>query len=122
LTRAVAVLSFFFFIAAPGHLRVVSAEIASIEEPEVCQEPEALKYFRSDKAREHLISRIYRAGAVYVGVLFINEDPAGLKVYLPENVDLRPEIFRIANETLIQSGFASEEDAGQAGVTIWLKY
>lgn len=120
--RAALIFSFFIFIAAPSILSVVSAEVASIDEPLVCQEPEALKYFRDDKPREHLVSRIYRVGAVYVGIIFVMEEPAGLKVYLPESVELRPDIFKIANEVLAQAGFRREEDAGQDVVTIWLKY
>jgi hypothetical protein len=97
------------------------------------QEPEAQKWlegssgemlfapkrFSDLKAARRFVSRLYAAGAIYVGVVFTMQEANGLKVYLPLDFDKREEIFSIANRELVQAGFRTETDQGQDTLTIW---
>lgn len=88
---------------------------------EILEEPEALKYFSSEQPRYHLAARLYRAGAIYVGVIEISGQAGGLKVYLPSGKEQRSVIFSISNEVLSQYGFRTEDDEGQDILTVWFK-
>lgn len=84
-------------------------------------EPDALMFFKGDASFEHLAKRFYQAGAVYVGVIQIMEEPGGLRVYLPVDPDARERVLKIANEVLLGSGFGSVDDEGQDSLTVWFK-
>lgn len=94
--------------------------LACSAEP-ILPEPEAMEYFSREQPRHHLAARLYRSGAIYVGVLEISSQAAGLKVYLPSDKEQRLVIFSIANEVLRQYGFRTEEDEGQDILTVWFK-
>ncbi len=66
-----------------------------------------------------LITRLYKAGAVYVGVLEVLGEISGLRVYLPLDQDRRRQIFLIANRELARASCRLEEDTGQDTITIW---
>ena len=84
-------------------------------------ETEAMVFFEQDRPRRHLVARLYRAGAVYLGVVFVKEEASGLKIYLPLRRELREAIFKIANEALVQAGFRREEDERQDTLMVWFK-
>ncbi|HAJ56712.1 MAG TPA: hypothetical protein DCL35_02955 [Candidatus Omnitrophica bacterium] len=110
---------FVFFVVVGLHYSGVSA--FSYQQEDGYDGPEAMKYFKSDRPRRHLTARLYRAGALYVGVVYVMDEAAGLKVYLPLDREPRLVIFKAANEALVQAGFRSEDDTGQDTVTIWFK-
>lgn len=80
-----------------------------------------MAYFNEQEPRRHLSARLYRAGAIYVGVIEGKDGAAGLKVYLPYDKQERAVIFLIANEVLSQYGYRTEEDEGQDILKVWFK-
>jgi len=66
---------------------------------------------------------LYGDGAVFVGVVLIEESEAdgfgGLRIYLPIDKGSREQIFRVANRELARSGYRSEDDTGQDTLVIW---
>ena len=71
------------------------------------------KRFRHKKEIENFVDKVYYYGAVYIGVVFIMEDPAGLRIQLPINRKKREELFLFLNETLTETGYPSFADRKQ---------
>lgn len=81
----------------------------------------ALKRFPGPGEAERFIDRLYRFGAIYIGVVFVMGDASALKIYLPLDFDRREEIFKIANTELTKAGYRTETDSGQNDLTIWFQ-
>jgi len=74
---------------------------------------------RGPERADTLIRRLYREGAVFVGLVASGDDPLGLRVYLPLDEEKREEIFAIANELLPSAGSVLSREEGQDQLTIW---
>ena len=65
------------------------------------------------------VKKLYGAGAIFVGVVFSGEDPAGLRVYLPVTAERREEVFETVNTALREGGYSALADEGQDIITVW---
>jgi len=65
------------------------------------------------------VRKLYAVGAIFVGVVFSGEDPAGLRVYLPVTEERRQEVFEVANMVLQEGGYGALADEGQDIITVW---
>lgn len=88
-------------------------------------EPEARVWLKAARPQDlesrRLVYRLYDAGALVVGVVFLEGDPAGFRVYLPEDIDRRAAIFERINGYLSRAGSFPERDIGQDAVTLWFQ-
>jgi len=75
--------------------------------------------FSTKNDAERFIERLYAAGSLYVGVINIMGDIAGLRVYLPLDGEKRKEIFEIANKESDRNSYPVETDDGQEELEIW---
>ncbi len=81
----------------------------------------AHKRFFTPREVQRLIYGLYDAGALFVGVIYLLDEPDGLRVTLPLSSDLRAEIFKLVNGTLTRCGFSEETDRGQETLALWLR-
>jgi hypothetical protein len=88
-------------------------------------EPEARVWLKAarpeDLEAQRFVYRLYDAGALVVGVVFLEGDPAGFRVHLPEDIDRRMAIFERINGYLRRAGSLLERDTGQDAVTFWFQ-
>lgn len=73
----------------------------------------------SREAVTKLVDKLYDNGVVYIGIILVMEDPAGLRLYMPLDVGRRQVLFDLMNKRLAVSGCSSEEDRGQDVVDLW---
>jgi hypothetical protein len=76
--------------------------------------------FLSQHEAERLILKLYDAGALFIGVIFLNAEPQGFRITLPLDTFRREAIFEVLNKTLERSQFTALRDTGQDDIQFWI--
>jgi hypothetical protein len=115
----------YFFVPFSWSQTPIPEIKASYQEPEakawLLKSPASkeIEGFSSSKDAVFFIDRLYDAGAIYVGIIFIKDEASGLRIYLPLKEEERSEIFKMARSESGRRGYRQQEDEGQETLAVW---
>jgi hypothetical protein len=125
----------FFAIVLSACVLSLEPSIAAIQEAN--KEPEAREWLKTlnkpdffDGSRRSLltfgqagrfVSKLYSAGAIKIGVIFLAGEPQGFRIELPLDVARRQAVFEVVNRVIERAGFSALRDTGQDDIVIWLR-